>query len=39
MNVLFMHQVQGIYYTGTQLVNALPKMAEKVAEKQPKRGF
>ena len=39
LNELFMHQLQGFYYAGTQLVEALPKMAGKVAEKQHKQGL
>jgi ferritin-like metal-binding protein YciE len=36
---LFVHQLQDIYYAEKQLVNALPKMAEKATDKQLKQGF
>jgi ferritin-like metal-binding protein YciE len=36
---LFVHQLQDIYYAEKQLVNALPKMAEKATDAQLKRGF
>src|ERR1700744_6688289 len=39
MDDLFMHQLQDIYYAEKQLVKALPKMAEKAADKQLKQGF
>ena len=39
MNDLFVHQLQDIYYAEKQLVKALPKMAEKAADKQLKQGF
>src|SRR6266567_4706592 len=39
MNDLFVHQLQDIYYAEQQLVKALPKMAEKAADKQLKQGF
>ncbi|WP_407180170.1 ferritin-like domain-containing protein [Bradyrhizobium sp. STM 3562] len=39
MNDLFVHQLQDIYYAEQQLVNALPKMAEKATEQQLKQGF
>src|SRR5258705_12659356 len=38
MNDLFVHQLQDIYYAEKQLVKALPKMAEKVTDKQLKQG-
>jgi ferritin-like metal-binding protein YciE len=39
MNDLFVHQLQDIYYAEKQLVKALPKMAEKAADKELKQGF
>jgi ferritin-like metal-binding protein YciE len=39
MNDLFVHQMQDMYYAEKQLVNALPKMAEKATDKQLKQGF
>ena len=39
MNDLFVHQLQDIYYAEKQLVNALPKMAEKATDKQLRQGF
>jgi ferritin-like metal-binding protein YciE len=39
MNDLFVHQLQDIYYAEKQLVKALPKMAEKAADKQLKQRF
>src|ERR1700720_2030081 len=39
MNDLFVHQLQDIYYAEKQLVKALPKMADKAADKQLKQGF
>src|SRR6476660_7540379 len=36
---LFVHQLQDIYYAEKQLVKALPKMAEKAADKHLKQGF
>jgi ferritin-like metal-binding protein YciE len=39
MDDLFVHQMQDIYYAETQLVKALPKMAEKASDKQLKQGF
>jgi ferritin-like metal-binding protein YciE len=39
MNDLFVHQLQDIYYAEKQLVKALPKMADKAADKQLKEGF
>jgi len=39
MNDLFVHQLQDIYYAENQLVNALPKMAEKASDPQLKQGF
>jgi ferritin-like metal-binding protein YciE len=39
MNDLFVHQLQDIYYAEKQLVKALPKMAEKAADKELRQGF
>jgi len=39
MNDLFLHQLQDIYYAEQQLVKALPKMADKAADKQLKQDF
>src|ERR1700722_9479687 len=39
MNDLFVHQLQDIYYAEKQLVKALPKMADKAADKMLKQGF
>ena len=39
MIVLFVHQLQDIYYAEKQLVKALPKMAAKASDKQLKDGF
>ncbi len=36
---LFVHQLQDIYYAEKQLVNALPKMAEKATDAQLRQGF
>ncbi len=36
---LFVHQLQDIYYAEKQLVNALPKMADKSTDPELKRGF
>ena len=36
---LFVHQLQDIYYAEKQLVNALPKMAEKATARQLQQGF
>src|SRR5512132_1015722 len=39
MDDLFVHQLQDIYYAETQLLKALPKMAEKATDQQLKQGF
>jgi ferritin-like metal-binding protein YciE len=39
MDDLFVHQLQDIYYAEKQLVKALPKMAEKAADKQLRQAF
>jgi ferritin-like metal-binding protein YciE len=39
MNDLFVHQLQDIYYAERQLVKALPDMAEKATDPEPKKGF
>jgi len=39
MNDLFVHQLQDIYYAEKQLLKALPKMADKAADKQLKQSF
>jgi ferritin-like metal-binding protein YciE len=36
---LFVHQLQDIYYAEKQLVNALPKMADKATDPELKRSF
>ena len=39
MDDLFVHQLQDIYYAEKQLLNALPKMADKATNQQLKQGF
>jgi ferritin-like metal-binding protein YciE len=39
LDVLFVHQLQDIYYAEKQLVKALPKMADKATSTQLKQAF